>query len=154
MGSQHEIDADHRVALCWGAFVMGKIVSLGDVSAISSAPAFKSGAADTPGTGSEDSEWFAKAAWVVLGKDAGLHLHYLTGYPESTCYAYVTKDPTKRRSPREHFLRKLIRSDQGEPFFNAFMEGCEALWWSEWRRQRAVGAAALRAISKHESPGN
>lgn len=76
-----------------------------------------------------ESDWFAPAAQALLGKDAGLHLHYITGYPESSCYAYVARDPAKRRRPPEHFIRALIRSPQGEPFFLAFMDGCEAPWW-------------------------
>lgn len=85
------------------------------------------------------SDWFPQAAKVILGKDAGLHLHYLTGYPERSCYRYASGE----RAPPENFLRKLFHSSQGEPFHAAFMHGCGAQWWLDVQRQRRVGAAAL-----------
>lgn len=93
----------------------------------------------------EDCDWFFEVATGVLGKDAGLHLHYLTGYPERSCYAYVARDPDKRRKPPAHFLRTLFAHPQGEPFFTAFMQHIAAPWWRDRERARRVGAAALRA---------
>jgi hypothetical protein len=71
----------------------------------------------------------------VAGKEAGLHLHYITGYPQSSCAYYVAKDAGKRRAPPTHFARKLIHSDHGEPFFRAFMEGSTAPWWIDMQRR-------------------
>lgn len=103
------------------------------------------------GTGSEtpitlasesiDDEWFYAAAQSLLGKDAGLHLHYITGYPQSSCYAYVARDVDSRRRPPGHFLRTLFWSDQGAPFFEAFMHGCKAQWWLDLQRARRIAEA-------------
>lgn len=76
-----------------------------------------------------ENEWFFKVAHEVFGKDAGLHLHLLTGYPQSSCYAYVAKDKAKRRRPPEHFLRVLFKTEEGESFHTAFMRGNESAWW-------------------------
>jgi len=83
----------------------------------------------TPASESDPDAWFYDASRVLLGNDAGLQLHYLTGYPQSSCYAYVAKNAAKRRPPPEHLLRKLFHSDAGEPWHNAFMHGCKAQWW-------------------------
>lgn len=91
---------------------------------------------------SDPDAWFFDAAQVLLGKDAGLHLHYLTGYPQSTCYAYVAKDPRKRRPPPEHLLRVLCHSDQGEPWHDAFMHECKARWWIARQSERKLAALA------------
>lgn len=100
----------------------------------------------TAGSGSSaDCEWFFTVATGVLGKDAGLHLHYLTEYPERSCYAYVARDPVKRRKPPVHFLHKLFQHEQGEPFFVAFMQHVGSSWWVDRERARKVGAAALQA---------
>lgn len=77
--------------------------------------------------GSESWLWFSNAAQSLLGKDAGLHLHRITGYPERSCYYYASGE----RAPPVDFLRKLFHSAQGEPFFLAFMSGCDARWWRE-----------------------
>lgn len=108
--------------------------------AISATPGNGSELSITPGCESDADDWFYNAAQQLLGKDAGLHLHYITGYPQSSCYAYVTKIKANRRRPPDHFLRKLFHADQGEPFHEAFMAGCKAKWWLE--RQRAAEGAA------------
>lgn len=97
----------------------------------------------TPASGSDPDEWLYEAAQVLLGKDAGLHLHYLTGYPPTSCYAYVAKNRAKRRRQPDHFTRKLIHSPQGEPFFRAFMAGCDAPWWIELQHAASVGRKVL-----------
>lgn len=78
---------------------------------------------------SDSDDWFYEAAQTLLGKDAGLHLHYITGYPQSTCYAYVANNPEKRRKPPGPFLRTLFHKPQGRPFLFAFMHGCD--WWTD-----------------------
>ena len=77
------------------------------------------------------ADWFPAASRTILGKDAGLHLHYATGYPERSCYYYASGE----RAMPAHFLRKLIHSDHGEPFFHAFMEGSTAPWWIDMQRR-------------------
>lgn len=84
--------------------------------------------------GSDESQWFKDVARLLLGKDAGLHLHYITGYPERSCYYYAKGE---RPLPGD-FLHKLFRSPQGEPFLRAFMHGCE--WWQQVERARRIAA--------------
>lgn len=92
---------------------------------------------------SNPHEWFYAAAQHLLGKDAGYALHRLTGYPASSCYAYVAHDPRRRRRPPEHFLRVLFHLDEGEPFHAAYMDGCT--WWSRRQRDAKLGRK-LRAL--------
>lgn len=90
-------------------------------------------------------EWFFVAARRLLGKDAGYALHKLTGYPASSCYAYVARDPIKRRRPPEHFIRTLIHHQEGGPFLRAFMRGCTAPHWLAIERAERI-VAQLDAI--------
>ena len=87
---------------------------------------------------SDDSEWFADMARGLLSKDAGFALHVITGFEERTCYRYAAGD-TK---PPAYFLRAILRSDQGEPFLLALMDGCEARWWVDYKRHHRMGHAA------------
>src|SRR5690242_15858985 len=82
-------------------------------------------------TAGSGTEWFSAAARTLLGKDAGLHLHYITGYPERSCYYYAKGD----RQPPADFLYQLFRSEQGEPFFLAFMAGCNSGWWTSLQKE-------------------
>ncbi len=91
--------------------------------------------ADSAQTG---SEFFANVCSTIYGKDAGLALHLATGVPERSCYRYAGGE----REVPVLVLRAIIHSDQGEPFFRAFMEGCAASWWIEFQRHRRMGAAA------------
>lgn len=91
--------------------------------------------------------WFYDAARGLLGDvDTGLLLHYATGYPQSSCYRYVKKDPGKRVPPPEHMLRALIYPESGEPWLHAFMGGCNSQWW---RRHKE----ALRLLAFMEAGG-
>lgn len=76
---------------------------------------------------SSDRDWFVEMARSLLGKDAGLALHLITGFEERTCYRYTAGD-TK---PPAYVLRALLRSEQGQPFLHAIMDGCEARWWTD-----------------------
>jgi hypothetical protein len=109
----------------------------------------------TPTSGTDENDWFYNVAQGVLGKDAGLHLHLITGYPRTSCYAYVAHNAEQRRRPPDHFLRKLFHSEQGEPFRDAFMRGCEAKWWVEEQRYtnfgREMAAAAGAFVRGMES---
>jgi hypothetical protein len=104
-------------------------ISRQQIAAIKATPAVGN---VTPACESED--WFYPAAMQLLGKDAGLQLHYITGYPQSSCYAYVAHNPDSRRKVPEHFLRVLFASSEGEPFFLAFMQSNKSTWWGEYRR--------------------
>jgi hypothetical protein len=70
---------------------------------------------------------FGDVARQVLGADAGKKLHRLTDYPERSCYRYASGES----EPPFHFFRLLLNSERGEAFFDAFMEGNTAHWWSE-----------------------
>lgn len=111
-------------------------------------PATPEPESETSNTLASGNEWFYEAATEILGGEAGLQLHYITGYPASSCYAYVAHDSAKRRRPPEHFFRTLFSKDQGEPFFNAFMASCKARWWSEREYATAVGQQVLAIIEK------
>jgi hypothetical protein len=88
-----------------------------------------------PGNGFDPDEWFCPAAITILGKQAGLQLHLLTGYPLSSCGYYLARDSDKRRPAPDHLVRKLIHSEQGEPWHRAYMHGCKAQWWLNQQRR-------------------
>lgn len=88
------------------------------------------------------SEFFAKVCKEILGKDAGLHLHYATGVPERSCYRYASGE----REVPVLVLRALLHSEQGAPFLQALMHGCTAPWWLAFERERKLAAAAERFI--------
>lgn len=113
--------------------------------AIEATPDIGSEIGNAPTSGSDPDEWFPQAAWCLLGtKDTGQLLHYATGkvYPLSSCYAYVAKDPDKRRAVPDHLIRKLIHSEQGEPWHNAYMGGCRAKWWVKRKAERRLAELA------------
>jgi hypothetical protein len=69
---------------------------------------------------------FAAMCRDVLGKNAGLQLSRITGYPESTCYRYSVGDTV----PPVDFLARLFNSEVGEPYFEWLMADVNAEWWS------------------------
>lgn len=97
----------------------------------------------TAANGSDDCDWFGELARGLLGKDAGLHLHCITGFPERTCYYYASGE----RKPPAYFLRSLLRSNQGAPFLAALMQGCDAAWWVEHQRAKSAADKVRRAAS-------
>lgn len=100
----------------------------------------------TPGSESDDWDWFAPVAWKVLGtKDTGAILHEITGYPLSTCRAYVAKDRSGRRAPTMHFFRRLARTKVGRPFVDAFMADCP--WFCDFQHAAFIGEQVL-ALTK------
>jgi hypothetical protein len=100
---------------------------------------FGNGADSLPDARANPHEWIFNTSLDVYGKDAGLHLHRVTGYPESSCYAYVARDGTKRRRPPEHFGRAIIHQSDDQRFFDAFMAGCTSPWWIEFQRNAELG---------------
>lgn len=91
------------------------------------------------GNGTDD--WFYGVAVTVFGtKETGAHLHLATGWPRTSCYAFVARDPDQRRKPPSEFLRILFCSDHGQPFFNAFMHGSNADWWGSMQRALRIAA--------------
>lgn len=93
----------------------------------------------TEQSGSDDENgWFSSMA-RMLGKDAGLALSVITGFPERTCYYYASGD----RKPPAYFLRAILRSEQGEPFLRAVMDGCDQEWWRDFVAAADIGRTAL-----------
>jgi hypothetical protein len=117
-------------------------------TAISSNSASGSVSAITSASDSENSDWFGAVARALLGKEPGVGLHYITGFPVSSCEKYAAKTEASRRQPPGFFLRELIRAKEGEPFFLALMEGCTAPWWIEFEHAARVGAAAIAENSR------
>jgi hypothetical protein len=100
--------------------------------------------------GSDD--WFYGCATAVFGnKETGQLLHLATGWPRTSCYAFVTRDPGQRRKPPVEFLRILFRSDHGAPFHDAFMDGCNAAWWLDREREAEVGRKVLAITDRGRS---
>lgn len=93
--------------------------------------------------GSDRHEWFYTAACSLLGKDPGLQLHLLTGYPVSSCSAYVHNEWSKRRRPPEHFIRAVCHLHDERGFFDAFMAECAAPWWLDLNRHADIGRKVL-----------
>jgi hypothetical protein len=91
---------------------------------------------DTDATAHSGSTWFSLVARALLGKDAGLHLHLLTGFPERTCYRYTARD--NPRDPPTYLLRRLLHSEQGWIWFEATMDGCDAEWWRDLQKARRI----------------
>lgn len=108
-------------------------------------PVPKTGA--NPGSGTDaEFDWFYDCAVAVFGaKETGYHLHLATGWPRTSCYAFVARDPEQRRKVNVEFLRVLFRSNHGRPFFDAFMHGSEAQWWGDLDRAQRL-AAAIDAV--------
>jgi hypothetical protein len=107
-------------------------------------------------SGSEDRGWFYDAALQICGtKDPGYQLHLFTGWPLTSCRYFMLRDADQRRKPSPEFLRILIRSRHGEPFFRAFMHGCDARWFTDLVRseERARDAEqSLRVIHEQSRP--
>ncbi len=82
---------------------------------------------------------FSELCRTTLGKSAGDQLSILTGYPRSTCYRYSEGETV----PPIDFLAKLIASDVGREFFQWFMSGCDAQWWTEMGHAAEVGRKVL-----------
>lgn len=100
-----------------------------------------------PGSGSDD--WFYEVAVAVFGrKDTGHLLHLATGWPRTSCYAFVARDPEQRRKLPEEFLRILFRSDHGAPFHDAFMSGGTSKWWSDHQRAHDVGRDVIARVER------
>jgi hypothetical protein len=88
---------------------------------------------------SDSEDWFGSIARQLLGKDAGFGLHLATGFPEGSCYKYVT--PKKPRQPPGYLIRALLRTDGGYQWLAAIMDGSDAEWWRELQHTRRLAEA-------------
>lgn len=100
-----------------------------------------------PNPGSGTGDWFYDCAVAVFGEsDTGRQLHLATGWARTSCYEFVARDPDRRRRPSPEFLRILLRSDHGRPFFNALMHGSDAAWWDDLQNCERRAADAERFV--------
>lgn len=95
-------------------------------------------------TGNESWLWFSETCIEQWGDNAPADLKFWTGYPERSCYRYTSGD---RAAPLDVF-RKIVRSDQGEPFLRALMDGCQSEWWLEFQHAAEVGAKVLEITKR------
>ena len=89
-------------------------------------------------------DWFAEMAQGLLPTKPGTQLHYITGYDERLCQKYAAGSV----KPSAFFLRVLLRSEQGAPFFAALMEGCTAQWWIDAKRAGSIGEQVLDLVKR------
>lgn len=130
---------------------MGRVESIGVGVAINGGSAngiaIVPEAGPNPECGSDD--WFVLCAWAVFGRiDTGQQLHLATGWPRTSCYAFVAKDAEQRRKPNPEFLRILFRSNHGKPFHDAFMDGCTAAWWRDEQEAAGVGRDVIARVMR------
>jgi hypothetical protein len=64
----------------------------------------------------------------------GLELHLITGLDERSCHRYAAGSV----KPPAHFLRALLRSEQGRQFLECLMDGAEPEWWRELKRAERI----------------
>lgn len=83
-----------------------------------------------------DENWVSDMARALLAKP-GLELHLITGIDERSCHRYASGDV---KNPSAYFWRQLFRSEQGRPFLEFLMDGCEAKWWRDLKRAERIVA--------------
>lgn len=92
---------------------------------------------------SEEENWFPQACRTLVPNDAGLTLHYVTGFEERTCYRYAAGD----RKPPAYFLRALLRSEHGWQWLAVLMDGAEPQWWRDIQRARIDAQKAREFVA-------
>lgn len=93
---------------------------------------------------SEDERpWFSRVCASLYAKDAGLTLRVLTGIEERYCYRYASGET---KHPPVESLVALLRSEHGQQWLNAAMEGCKARWWQDL--QGALELSATHSIRR------
>src|SRR5262249_26317843 len=127
----------------WGCVMHGNVIDAGSAATTTTFGGESDGTSPLAGESDNPHEWLYNAARKELGPDAGLQLSIITGYPESSCYAYMAKDAQKRRRPPGHFERAVIHSREGAPFFIAYMRNCDAPWWRDFVRAADLGRKVL-----------
>ena len=75
----------------------------------------------------ENEDWFSDACRGLYNGKAGTALHFETGFDERSCQRYAAGQV----KPPAYFLRALLRSEQGQTWLNAIMDGSDAQWWRE-----------------------
>lgn len=86
----------------------------------------------------EDENWFSSAAWKLYPAKPGTIMHLVTGLGnERLCQKYAAGDVR----PPAYFLRALLRSDHGEQWLAAAMDGSAVQWWRDVDAARSLCAA-------------
>lgn len=89
----------------------------------------------------DDGDWFARAARSLHPVKPGTVLFLTTGLgDERLCQRYASGEVR----PPAYFLRALLRSDSGEQWLNAVMDGCKAKWWRELGEAATFGRQVLK----------
>lgn len=83
---------------------------------------------------SDDSEWFPRAAKVLLAPKPGLVLDLLTDCGERNGDRYAS-GAVKLPSG---VMRHLLRGKHGRQWLNAIMDGSDAEWWVDYQRAERV----------------
>lgn len=90
--------------------------------------AIETAAKPTAETGSDSSSnWFSPACRQIIGKDPGIPLRIITGFPERTCYRYAAEGIPQGGD----FVRALLRSEGGHVWLNVLMDGADPQWWRD-----------------------
>lgn len=90
----------------------------------------------------DDGDWFAQSARHLHPHKPGTVLFLTTGLgDERLCQRYAAGDVR----PPAYFLRSLLRSDSGEQWLNAVMDGCTQAWWVKLKTDSDYGRK-IRAV--------
>jgi hypothetical protein len=85
----------------------------------------------------DDADWFSVAARKLYAHKPGTILHLTTGLgDERLCQRYASGEVR----PPAYFLRALLRSDHGEQWLAAAMDGSRSDWWRDIDSARALCA--------------
>lgn len=85
----------------------------------------------------ESCKWFpGLAKWLSPTKPA-TYVHYISGEPERSCYAWVEG----KNDPPARTLIRMLQSDDGWRVLEYIMRGCKQPWWREVLRARECAAA-------------
>jgi hypothetical protein len=84
----------------------------------------------------DDGDWFARSARSLHPHKPGTVLFLVTGLgDERLCQRYASGEVR----PPAYFLRALLRSDGGEQWMNAVMDGCTQSWWANLKSNAELG---------------
>lgn len=85
----------------------------------------------------ESCKWFPGLAKRLYSPKPASSIHYISGEPERSCYAWVEG----KYDPPARALIKMLRSDEGWRIYEYLMRGCKQQWWVETQRARRCGLA-------------
>lgn len=91
-------------------------------------------------------KWLPGLAKLLSKNKPASTLHYLTGDPERTCYAWVQG----KFDPPARSVFKLLHSEVGWLVLEYIMRGCKQPWWIDLQRARHCAAAYEQARGQME----